>query len=103
MINEGYDNLQIQHRLPVDTARAPLQLHFPEGHLVGISKRKLLVTVSFTAKKPMAFTAKVDPTPNPTPNPTPIPIPIPSPSPSPSPTHLRGVAAISAPQRARPG
>ena len=60
VINEGYDNLQIQHRLPVDTARAPLQLHFPEGHLVGISKRKLLVTVSFTAKKPMAFTAKVD-------------------------------------------
>jgi hypothetical protein len=27
---------------------------------VGISKRKLLVTVSFAAKKPMAFTAKVD-------------------------------------------
>ena len=34
---------------------------------MGISKRKLLVTVSFTAKKPMAFTAKVDPTPTPTP------------------------------------
>ena len=60
VINEGYDNLQIKSKLPVDTARAPLQLSFPEGNLVGISKQKLLVTVSFAAKKPMSFTAKVE-------------------------------------------
>ena len=58
VINEGYDNLQIKSKLPVDTARAPLQL--PEGNLVGISKQKLLMTVSFAAKKPMSFTAKVE-------------------------------------------
>ena len=60
VINEGYDNLQIDHALPSDTARMPIAIEFPEGTLVGVSKTRLLVTVSFTAKKPMAFTAPIE-------------------------------------------
>ena len=43
--NEGYDNLQLDFRLPADKVRMPLQLYFPEGRLVGIggedSERRL--------------------------------------------------------------
>jgi len=60
VINEGYDNLQIDYRLPADTVRMPLQLRFPEGRLVGYSRKKLLLLVTFAAKKPMSFTAKIE-------------------------------------------
>ena len=60
VINEGYDNLQIQAKLPIDSTRMPLELDFPEGSLVGVSKERILITVSFTAKKPTAFTAFIE-------------------------------------------
>ena len=60
VINEGYDNLQIQAKLPIDSQRIPLTLEFPEGSLVGVSKERILATVSFTAKKPTAFTAFIE-------------------------------------------
>ena len=60
VINEGYDNLQIQAKLPIDSARMPLTLEFPEGSLVGVSKERLLITVAFVARKPTAFTAFVE-------------------------------------------
>ena len=60
VINKGYDNLQVQHRTPLDSQRTPLSIEFPEGMLVGVSKERLLITVSFTAKRPTSFTAFID-------------------------------------------
>ena len=60
LINEGYDNLQVQYKLPLDDKRAPLTLEFPEGQLVGVSKKKVLITVSFASDKPTSFTANID-------------------------------------------
>ena len=60
VVNEGYDNLQVEAKVPVDKERAPLTVEFPEGNLVGISKQKLLVVVAFVAKRPMSFTANVE-------------------------------------------
>ena len=60
VINEGYDNLEIKAKLPIDAARMPLTLEFPEGQLVGVSKEKILIVVSFVAKKPTAFTAFIE-------------------------------------------
>ena len=60
VINEGYDNLQIQHRLPIDSSHMPVDVAFPEGTLVGVSRQRLMLAVAFTAKKPTAFTAPID-------------------------------------------
>eukprot|EP01049_Picozoa_sp_SAG25_P000345 SAG25_NODE_11_length_28117_cov_24.264901_6_plen_2767_part_00 len=60
VINEGYDNLELRYKLPADKGRVPLELEFPEKMLIGLSKERLLVEVSFASKKPMSFTAKID-------------------------------------------
>lgn len=60
VINEGYDNLELRYKLPADTARVPISLDFPEKMLIGLSKERLRVEISFRAKKPMSFTAKID-------------------------------------------
>jgi hypothetical protein len=59
IINEGYDNLELKYLLPAETSRIPLSLSFPEGNMVGVSKSKLPVIVTFISKKSIAFSAKV--------------------------------------------
>lgn len=60
VVNEGYDNLQIEHCLPADSLRVPLSIDFPEGTLVGVSKDRLLCTISFSSRRATAFTANVE-------------------------------------------
>ena len=60
VVNEGYDNLELRYKLPPDNSRVPLKLSFPERMLIGLSKERLLVEVSYTSSKPMSFTAKID-------------------------------------------
>ena len=60
IINTGYDNLEIQYRLPVDTTKVPISLTFPEGQNVGIANPSVAVQVHFMSKKPMSFTAKIE-------------------------------------------
>ena len=47
------------HKLPQDTDRAPLELAFPEGNVVGLAKQRVPVCVSFRSAAPTAFTADV--------------------------------------------
>lgn len=58
--NDGYDNLEIKYKLPADTARAPLEISFPNGRMIGIAKDAVEVEVSFSCRKPLGFTANVD-------------------------------------------
>ena len=57
VVNDGYDNLDLTFRLPSDTENIPLQLHFPEGTLVGIAKASIPVVVTFASSKAASFTA----------------------------------------------
>lgn len=59
IINDGYENLELAHKLPADSAKVPLTLTFPEGNMVGLGVPQLPVVLSFSSKKPMSFTAKV--------------------------------------------
>lgn len=60
IINMGYDNLEITHKLPADDNEVPIKIEFPEGNLIGIAKERLPVVVSFAAHKSISFTAKID-------------------------------------------
>lgn len=59
VLNDGYENLEIAHKLPADSAKVPLTLSFPEGNMVGLGRQALPVVLSFSSRKPMSFTAKV--------------------------------------------
>jgi len=41
IFNKGYDNLELGHRLPADTAKLPISLEFPEGQIIGLAKEEL--------------------------------------------------------------
>ena len=66
--NEGYDNLQIRKKLPLeftdekfkDDKKGILTVEFPEGELVGVSKDKIMITVTFKSSKATAFTAFIE-------------------------------------------
>ena len=60
VVNDGYDNLDLRFRLPSDTENIPLQLHFPEGTLVGIAKASIPVVVTFASSKAASFTADAE-------------------------------------------
>lgn len=59
LLNQGYDNLDLQYKLPADSSNIPLELNFPEGQMIGIAKDKLRVEVSFCSSKAMSFTAQI--------------------------------------------
>jgi len=60
IVNKGYDNLELQFKLPADTARLPLEVSFPEGKMIGIAKEAVPVDISFVSNKPLSFTATVE-------------------------------------------
>lgn len=45
IVNQGYDNLELRHRLPADVSKVPLRLEFPEGVVVSKAKKELPVEV----------------------------------------------------------
>lgn len=60
LLNDGFDNLEVSYRLPADSSRVPFTIELPEGNLIGIARERLPVLVSFTSKKPLGFTARLD-------------------------------------------
>lgn len=60
IVNNGYDNLELQYKLPADDSHVPMEVSFPDGTLIGIAKDKLPVVVTFSSAKPLSFTANID-------------------------------------------
>jgi len=60
VVNNGYDNLELSHRLPTDTSHVPLTLEFPEGKMIGIARERLPVIVKFSSSKPISFTSNIE-------------------------------------------
>lgn len=61
VLNNGYDQLELKYRLPVDKEQIPLVVEFPTGNnTLGPHREKVLVQVHFTTTKQVSFTAKID-------------------------------------------
>ena len=58
--NTGYENLELQYRLPPSTAKLPLEISFPDGKTLGIAKSRLPVQLSFCSKKTLAFKENIE-------------------------------------------
>lgn len=59
--NNGYDNIEIRHSLPLDMERLPFTISFPEGSslsMVGVDK--VPVQIEFTAEKATSFNSRID-------------------------------------------
>jgi len=60
IINEGYESLEVQYRLPTDKIRIALLINFPEGQQVGITKPRIPVEIIFHSEKPISFSADIE-------------------------------------------
>lgn len=61
VLNNGYDQLELNYRLPLDKEQIPLLVEFPTGNnTLGPHREKVLVQVHFTATKQVSFSAKID-------------------------------------------
>eukprot|EP00913_Durusdinium_trenchii_P025002 g23467.t1 len=60
IVNEGYESLDVQYRLPNDQIRIPLTINFPEGQQIGITKPKIPVEIFFQSNKPISFYFRIE-------------------------------------------
>ena len=60
VINTGYDQLELEHAVPLDSSHVPLEVSFPEGKEIGMARDRVPVDVTFMSRKAMAFTCRLD-------------------------------------------
>jgi hypothetical protein len=61
LMNSGYDNLNLKWKLVEDNyAKLNVNLAFPDGKNLGITKNKVRVEVTFSSKKPVSFTSRLE-------------------------------------------
>jgi hypothetical protein len=60
LVNRGYANERVSHRLPSDTNKIDLSVTYPEGTQIGVAKPSLPVDVTFVSSVPVSFTAAID-------------------------------------------
>lgn len=58
--NDGYADLDVGYNLPEDQLRVPLSVYFPTGNKINRSTNQIEAVISFVAKRPMSFSAKID-------------------------------------------
>jgi hypothetical protein len=60
IFNDGYENMTLKHRVIEDSGNIKLDLQFPEGNLLGATKNKLTIVLSFKSAAPVSFTTKLE-------------------------------------------
>lgn len=56
----GYDHLELSHRVPLDTTKAPITVHFPKGKVLSMACPTLPIEIHFCSPKSVAFNARVE-------------------------------------------
>jgi hypothetical protein len=59
LINDGYDNLDVTHKLPLNCT-VPLDVEFPMGTRIGIGNEKVPVIISYSSDKPISLNTKLE-------------------------------------------
>ena len=60
IINNGYENLTLNYSIIQEFGNVGLELEFPEGRNLGITKNKIKVEAKFQFKKPISFSIPVE-------------------------------------------
>ena len=58
--HNGYENLQLRPKIANEVGKLPIELNFPDGENLGVTKAKLKVEAVFTSSKPLSFTTFID-------------------------------------------
>jgi hypothetical protein len=59
VINDGYENCNLKSQFLDNMASIGVQLSYPEGLNIGITKQKIKVDLSWKLSKPISFTLKL--------------------------------------------
>lgn len=59
VINDGYENLTLKYEIIEELGNLQVELRFPEGRTIGITKNRARVEVVFKHAKPISFTTKL--------------------------------------------
>jgi len=59
IINDGYDNLDLTHKLPLN-CQIPLDVEFPDGKNIGMGSDRIPVIFSYSSDKPVSLNTKID-------------------------------------------
>lgn len=60
ILNDGYENLNLRHKVFGEEGNINVKLKFPEGNNIGMSKKRLRVNAIFSSIKPISFTTKIE-------------------------------------------
>lgn len=60
IINDGYENLNLQYRVMEELGNLNIHCTFPEGQTLGVGKARIRVEACFSSAKPMSFTSKLE-------------------------------------------
>lgn len=60
VLNDGYENLNLRHKVFGEEGNISVKLRFPEGQNMGITKRRLRVDALFQAHKAISFTTRIE-------------------------------------------
>jgi hypothetical protein len=58
--NNGYENLELKPKIANEVGKLPVELRFPEGHNLGLTKPKVKIEAVFSSPKPLSFTTYID-------------------------------------------
>jgi hypothetical protein len=58
--HNGYENLELRPKIANEVGKLPIELGFPDGRNLGVTKQKLKVEAVFTSGKPLSFTTFID-------------------------------------------
>lgn len=58
--HNGYENLELKPKIANEVGKLPIELNFPDGSNLGVTKQKLKVEAVFTSSKPLSFTTFID-------------------------------------------
>ena len=60
LVNDGYENVELDYKIVQDAVKLDLSLVFPEGRQLGVTRQKLPVEVVFSSNSTISFTNRVD-------------------------------------------
>jgi len=60
IVNDGYENVELDHKIIQDAVKLDISLNFPDGRQLGSTKQRLAVEAVFQSSKPISFTARID-------------------------------------------
>ena len=52
--------MQVNPTITADVGKLPIELSYPEGHSLGVTKKSLKIEAVFLHKKPLSFTTFID-------------------------------------------